>query len=143
MTLTEIASPPHGLGGAPSSVPDAQLWMLETGPLPPSPTHTSALVSPGFPSCGCKWGILTQGPRLPWLHASLLLPALRTPATSPTCAGRPWSLCSHLARWASAARKLPDLSCPGARWGPRHHPCASAQTPLLSVRPVDSCTAPH
>lgn len=42
-------------------MPDAQLWMLETGPLPPSLTHTSALVSPGAPSCGCKWGILTQG----------------------------------------------------------------------------------
>ena len=143
MTLTEIASPPHGLGGAPSSVPDAQLWMLETGPLPPSPTHTSALVSPGLPSSGCKWGYSLGDPHLPWLHASLLLPVLRTPATSPACAGRPRSLCSRLACWASAARKLPDLSCPGAGRGPRHHPCASAQTPLLSVPLVDSCTAPH
>lgn len=55
---------------------------------------------------------------LPWLPASLPLPALRTPATPSTCAGRPWSLCSCPARWASAARRLPDLSRPGSSLQP-------------------------
>lgn len=65
------------------------------------------------------------GPPLPWLQASLLLPALRTPATPSTCAGHSWSLCSCPARWASAAHKLPDLS----------HPRSSLQplTPSLRI----------
>lgn len=41
LTLTEAASPPRGLGGAQLGAPDAQLWMLGTGPLPLPDTPTS------------------------------------------------------------------------------------------------------
>ena len=118
MTLTEAAPPHHSLGEAPSSAPDAQLWMLETGPLPlPRHTHQQWFLQDS-PAVGANGEYSLRDPVSPVAPSLLLLPALRTPATPSMCAGRPWSLCSCLAHWASAARRLPDLSCPGSSLQP-------------------------